>query len=84
MYRYPLLVYELHSHLLSYGTFLYIKKSGTGASDAEPEPPGAASFKADPEQIFWLVGAESQSPFFWRLRLQLDLLGKQKREVLLL
>ena len=38
-------------------------------SVAEPEPPGAATFRTEPEPIFFWVGAGSRSrmcsPFFW-------------------
>ena len=33
-------------------------------SVAEPEPPGAATFRAAPEPIFFLVGAGSRSRLF--------------------
>ena len=45
-------------------------------SVAEPEPPGAATFRVEPKPIFLLAGAES--------RLRLHLFGKQKRKALLL
>ena len=34
------------------------------SSVAEPEPPGAATFRVEPEPIFLLAGAESWSRFF--------------------
>ena len=36
--------------------------TGTISSVAEPEPPGAATFSAEPEPIFFWVGAGSRSP----------------------
>ena len=33
-------------------------------SVAEPEPPGAATFRVEPEPIFLLAGAESRSRLF--------------------
>ena len=33
-------------------------------SVAEPEPPGAATFRAEPEPIFFWVGAGSRSRLF--------------------
>ena len=42
-------------------------------SVAEPEPPGAATFRVEPEP-----------PFLRRLRLRLHLFDKQKRKALLL
>ena len=56
-------------------------------SVAEPEPPGAATFRAAPElePIFVVVRSWEPEPnFLRRLRLQLHLLGKQKRKALFL
>ena len=53
------------------------------SSVAEPEPPGAATFRVEPEPIFLLAEAESRSRLFLR-RLRLHLFGKQQRKALLL
>ena len=39
-------------------------KASIYCSVAEPEPPGAATFRAAPEPIFFLVGAGSRSRLF--------------------
>ena len=54
------------------------------SSVAEPEPPGAATFRAEPETILLGRSREPEPPVLRRLRLRLHLLGMQKRKALYL
>ena len=44
--------------------FKNLNKLEVITSVAEPEPPGAATFRVEPEPIFYLAGAESRSRLF--------------------
>ena len=68
-------------HGTIYNTFFFrthMARESIAGSVAEPEPPGAATFRVEPkpELIFYWAGAA-----FFR-RLQLHLFGKQKRKTL--
>ena len=54
------LSYLCYKPILSFHQFL----TGLGCSVAEPEPPGAATFRAEAEPIFFWVGAGSRSRLF--------------------